>query len=453
MLPVITPAEAARLDQAATVPVEVLMDRAGRAVALSAVAMGAAYGSQVAILAGPGNNGGDGLVAARYLRRRGVGVRVHSFGDPKTAAAQSAQRKAQVDGVRFESANHLGPVDLIIDSVFGGGLSRGLPPELKPWLEHPAPVLSVDVPSGLDPATGEVIDVSFTATRTVTFHAFKTGHFLGQGPDLCGEVKVADIGLIGGTPEFLVTEKMDAPLPPRPRTAHKWSAGSVLVVGGGRGMVGAAILAGRSALHFGAGAVGLAVPDESSLAASTAAPDLLHYSIDQLPGRFQVLVIGPGLGNGHQELVRRVLAEWRGPVVVDADALAAVDATKRVRSGPLVVTPHQGEFRRLTGIEPTPQAATDLAAATGAVVLLKGNPTWVTDGSAPWVVTSGGPQLATIGTGDVLAGMVAALLSAGVPALSAARSAAYWHGVAAADLGVTQTVTADALSRHIGRFR
>lgn len=429
------------------------MDRAGRAVAGTAVALGATYGSRVSVLVGPGNNGGDGLVAARYLRRRGIGVRVHTFGEPKTQPAKDAHRRAQVEGVRFDSVGVTGAVDLIIDALFGGGFRQGLPPEVKPWLEHPAPVLAVDVPSGLDPGTGLVVDECFTARRTLTFHALKTGHLLGQGPDRCGEVDVADIGLLGGAPSFFVVEAADAPLPQRPRTAHKWSTGSVLVVGGAPGMLGAAVLAGRAALHFGAGAVGLAVPPESSTAAAAAAPELLQYQINSLPERFQVLLIGPGLGEAHGELVRRLLAEWRGPVVVDADALAVIDPSKPARSGPLVATPHHGEFRRLTGEDPTPEAAMELASSTGLVMLLKGNPTWVTDGSTPWAVRSGGPELATIGTGDVLAGMVASLLSAGLPSLFAARSAAYWHGVAGAELARSETVTADSLSRYVGRFR
>jgi NAD(P)H-hydrate epimerase len=453
LIPVISPDEAARLDRSATVPVEVLMDRAGRAVAGTAVTMGAAYGKRVSVLVGPGNNGGDGLVAARYLRRRGIGVRVHAFGDPRTQAAKDAYRRAQVEGVRFESVTATGPVDLIVDALFGGGFRQGLPPEVKPWLEHPAPVLAVDVPSGLDPGTGQVVDEGFTARRTVTFHALKTGHILGQGLDRCGKVDVADIGLLGGSPTYFVIEAADAPLPERPRTAHKWSTGSVLVVGGAPGMLGAAVLAGRAALHFGAGAVGLAVPAESSSAAAAAAPELLQYQITSLPERFQVLLLGPGLGPGHGDLVHRLLAEWRGPVVVDADALAAIDASMPTRAGPLVATPHHGEFRRLTGKEPTPEAAAEVSSSTGLVMLLKGNPTWVTDGSSSWAVTSGGPELATIGTGDVLAGMVSALLSNGLPSLFAARSAAYWHGVAGSQLARSETVTADSLSRYVGRFR
>ncbi|HUO45972.1 MAG TPA: NAD(P)H-hydrate dehydratase [Acidimicrobiia bacterium] len=449
----ITPAEAERLDREASDPIEVLMDRAARAVALATVKMGAAYGSEVAILVGPGNNGGDGYVASRYLRRRGVGVRLYALAEPKTKAAASARKSATSAGVPLAPLSEVEEADVIVDALFGGGFRHGMPAEIKPWLEHPAPVLAVDVPSGLDPATGEVRGEAFTARRTITFHAHKTGHFLGQGPDRCGDIEVADLGLGQAIPAFWLTEATDAPLPDRHRTVHKWSAGSVLVAGGAPGMVGAALLAARSALHFGAGAVGVAVPAESAEIAMAAAPELLHYTFADFPERYQVLVIGPGLGSHREELVRRLLAEWRGPVVVDADALGAIDPTRTVRTSPLVLTPHAGEFRKLTGTEPGPDTAAELAATTGAVVLLKGSPTWVTDGSTPWAVTTGGPELATIGTGDVLAGMIAALLAAGQPAAVAARTGAFWHGRAGAALAVSQTVTAQGLATFVGRLR
>lgn len=452
MQPVITPAEASRLDREASDPIEVLMARAGRAVALAAMRVGAAYGTEVAVLAGPGNNGGDGYVAARHLKKRGVGVRVCALAEPTTEVADSAATATANAGVRITSME-VGEADIIVDALFGGRFRHGLPAEVKPWLEHPAPVLAVDVPSGLDPTSGAVTGEAFTATKTVTFQAHKTGHLLGQGPDRCGEVEVADIGLGEATPAFWLTEETDVPLPNRSRTAHKWSAGSVLVAGGAPGMVGAALLTARSALHFGAGAVGVAVPAESAEIAMAAAPEFLHYTFADLPERYQVLVIGPGLGSHREEFVRRLLAEWRGPVVVDADALGAIDHTRAVRGAPLVLTPHAAEFRRLTGVEPGPDTATELAANTGAVVLLKGNPTFVSDGSTPWAVTTGGPELATIGTGDVLAGMIAALLAAGQPAAMAARTGAFWHGRAGAALALSRTVTAQELATFVGRLR
>jgi hydroxyethylthiazole kinase-like uncharacterized protein yjeF len=457
--PVITPSEAGRLDQNSTVPIDTLMERAGRAVALAAVEMGAAYGTRVSVLAGPGNNGGDGYVAARLLRERGVGVEVLALAEPTTAPAQTAKSRARAAGVPILALGLPHRSNLVIDALFGGGFRSGIPGSVSDWIDTAPPVLAVDVPTGLDPASGVIAEKAFRATRTVTFHALKVGHMIGSGPDVCGVVTVADIGLEDGDPELLLTEEADAPRPSRSRTAHKWSAGSVLIVGGGPGMTGAAVMAGKAALGFGAGAVGLAVPEEAAGVAAAAAPELLHYSIDDLPMRYDVLVIGPGLGTERADLTAEILSTWEGPMVIDADALAAIAPDRVVapqatgnRRG-IVITPHAGEFERLTGESPSYLEARQLAARIDATVLLKGNPTFVTDGGVPWLVNTGGPELATIGTGDVLAGMTAALLAAGHGPVEAARSAAYWHGRAGADLASTRVVTALRLVEAIGEFR
>jgi hydroxyethylthiazole kinase-like uncharacterized protein yjeF len=224
-------------------------------------------------------------------------------------------------------------------------------------------------------------------------------------------------------------------------------------------MTGAAVMAGKAALGFGAGAVGLAVPAEAADVAAAAAPELLHYSIDDLPMRYDVLVIGPGLGLERADLVTKTLSTWEGPMVIDADALAAIapervfgDQAIGLRSR-TVVTPHAGEFERLTGRPPSYSGARELADRIGATVLLKGNPTFVTDGGVPWLVNTGGPELATIGTGDVLAGMTAALLAGGHDPAVAGRAAAYWHGRAGADLARTRVVTALRLVEEIGEVR
>lgn len=455
MRPVITPSEAARLDQNSLVPIDLLMDRAGRAVALAAVAMGAGYGTKVTVLAGPGNNGGDGYVAARVLRERGVGVEILSLAEPGTEPARNARARARAAGVPIFELGSPYRTDLVIDALFGGGSRSGLPGAVNDWIDSAPPVLAVDVATGLDPATGEIAGKAFRATRTVTFHALKVGHLIGSGPDVSGVVTVADIGLEGGEPELLLTEEFDAPRLSRSRTAHKWSAGSVLVVGGAPGTTGAAVMAGKAALGFGAGAVGLAVPDEASHVAAAAAPELLHYSIDDLPERYDVLVIGPGLGIERADFAAKLLSSWEGPMVIDADALAAIAPDRAVHdhAGGTVITPHAGEFKRLTGQLPTYSEARQLADRIGATVLLKGNPTFVTDGCVPWVVNTGGPELATIGTGDVLAGMTAALLAGGHNPVMAARSAAYWHGRAGAQLARTRVVTALGLLEEIGTIR
>lgn len=448
MIPVVTAAGAAEMDRKAADPVDVLMDRAGLAVALEAVDLGAAYGTRVTMLCGPGNNGGDGYVAARYLRRRGVAVHVEALAPPRTPPAQEAAAAARRAGVPIRDLRRPGATDLVIDALFGGGFRRGLPDRVADWFEVEAPVVAVDVPSGLDPDTGEAPDGCFLAERTVTFGALKPAHIIGIAH--CGRVTVADIGLAEGEPVLRVVEDEDAPRPRRTRLAHKWSAGSVLVVGGSRGMVGAAVMAGRAALHFGAGAVGVASPQPEAVA--VLAPELLSYSLDDfdpLLDRYDVVVVGPGLGD-RLDVVRQVVGGAES-VVADADALASLENLAEAPAQ-LVLTPHAGEFARLTGSEAGPEAARGLAEKLGAVVLLKGWPTFVTDGDVPWAVVSGGEELATIGTGDVLAGMTAALWARGLSPVEAARSAAHWHGVAGADLATETTVTADRLAGHIGAW-
>ncbi|NNF86957.1 MAG: NAD(P)H-hydrate epimerase, partial [Acidimicrobiia bacterium] len=229
---VITPEESAVLDAAAADRIEALMERAGLWVALAAVQMGVGYGSRVAVLAGPGNNGGDAYVAAKYLARRGVAVVVHARGYPKGdySAARKASTAAVDAGVRVEPFGEPTPADLVIDGLFGAGFHGELPADVHPWLSHTAPVLAIDVPSGLNAADGRVEGEAFYGDRTVTFHSLKVGHLLGEGPERCGPIDVRDIGLDGGTPELRLAEESDVLVPGRSRTAHKWSAGSVLVV-------------------------------------------------------------------------------------------------------------------------------------------------------------------------------------------------------------------------------
>lgn len=209
-------------------------------------------------------------------------------------------------------------------------------------------------------------------------------------------------------------------------------------------------MAGRAALHFGAGAVGVASPEPEAVAAL--GPELLTPALDGLDdllARYDVVVVGPGLGE-QPDLVERVLTGAER-VVVDADALQSVQSLA-ASAGEVVVTPHAGEFARLTDEAAGPDSARQVAEEIGGVVLLKGSPTFVTGGGVPWVLRSGGPELATIGTGDVLAGMIAALWARGLDPLTAARSAAYWHGVAATDLDTETTVTADRLAEYVGLY-
>lgn len=444
------------------------MERAGLGVALAAVRMGVGYGSRVAVLAGVGNNGGDGYVAARYLARRGAQVKVFAFGYPRgdSSPARLALIRSMSCGVKVEEMGTPEPADLVIDALFGVGFRGTLPEEVLPWLDHDAPVLAVDVPSGLAAASGEVADRAFTADATVTFHALKPGHLLGEGPERCGAIEVVDIGLVGGDPELRLCETKDAPIPRRGRTEHKWSVGSVAVVGSSRGMIGAGVLAGQAALNAGAGSSAVVCPAAVQSQVAALSPGLLSYGVGkgdrftaedvaavlEYTDRFDVVVLGPGLGPD-DGFVRGFVAQRKGKLLVDADGLNNLGGLETLadRTDPTIITPHAGEFQRLTGEAASYQSAMSIPDKAGVVVLLKGNPTFVL-GAEQWVVTTGGPELATIGTGDVLAGVVAALWATGLDGELAARSGAFWHGRAGARLAGRRIVTAEELVATVGEL-
>lgn len=421
MIPVVTPEEMAALDAAAPEPVEVLVGRAGGAVARAAVQLlGGTYGRRVVVVAGKGNNGADGREAARRLRRAGVRVTV----------LDAAAGRSEVP-----------PCDLAVDAAYGTGFrGRWHPPRPRG-----APVLAVDIPSGVDGSTGEAADDVLAAVRTVTFAALKPGLLLGRGRDVAGEVVVADIGLdVGAAGAGLVTDgDVGGWLPPRPRDAHKWRA-AVWVVAGSPGMRGAATLAARGALRAGAGYVRLSTPgaapgDVAPLEAVGRPLPAEGWAEQVLAdvGRFRAVVVGPGLGRGEEVAreVRRLVHRCPVPVVVDGDAIVAL-AGERAGAPPAVLTPHDGEYRRLCGRLPGPDrlgAARELAAATGAVVLLKGSTTVVAGPNGPVLLAAAGDaRLATAGTGDVLSGVVGAFLAAGLDPPAAAAAAAHVHGRAAA---------------------
>jgi hydroxyethylthiazole kinase-like uncharacterized protein yjeF len=453
MKPVLTAEEYQRVDKAYTGDLDQAMDRAGFAVAVAAARHGARYGKRVVVLAGPGNNGGDGYVAARYLKRRGAGVEIHALAEPRAPEATKAADLARQERVPIRDLGPQVEADLVIDALFGGGVRGGLGPEVLAWMDTAAPVLAVDYPTGLDPNTGKVEQRAFRAIETVTFQTLKTGHLRGAGPDHCGVVTVIDIGIEGGQPTMWLAEESDAPRPPRARRAHKWSAGAVLVLGGSTGLVGASVFAARAALNFGAGSVAVGSPRSDLVTA--AAPEVLTMSLPEAESgldRFDVVIAGPGLAEEDRAAVLPIVAK-AGRVVLDAGGLepSLVDAAGE-GGAEVVITPHAREFERVAGVESGVFAARAYAEKKGLTVLLKGSPTLISDGSEPVLVATGGPELASIGTGDVLAGMIGALWSRGLDARAAAVSAAYWHGVAGADLASTTSLTADALARHVGRF-
>ncbi len=422
MLPVLTPAEMGAVDADSPEPVEVLIGRAAAAVARQALdLLGGAYGRRVVVVAGKGNNGNDGREAARLLRRRGVRAAVIPV--------------AEVPDTLPES-------DLVIDAAFGTGFHG----EYRPPDAAGAPVLAVDIPSGVDGLTGSAPGGAVQAVRTVTFAALKPGLLFHPGRALAGDVVLYDIGLDVSRARAGAVERTDvaAWVPPRPADAHKWRA-AVVVAAGSPGMRGAAHLAARAAQRAGAGMVRVLSPgvdqdpglptEAVGIAAPSAGWDTAV--LDQID-RAGALVIGPGLGRSAptDAGVLQVLAAAAVPTLVDGDGLTALagDAVSALagRPGPTVLTPHDGEFARLAGRPPGDDrlaAARDLAADTGAIVLLKGPTTVVAhpDGRAR-LVTAGDARLATAGTGDVLSGVIGALLAQGVPPFEAAAAGAWLHG-------------------------
>ena len=462
-------AEADRLTIAGGVPGIDLMENAGRAVADAASAM--LQGRRVVIVAGPGNNGGDGFVAARHLAERGHVVRVSFVGDRsrlKGDAALAAKRWA--GPVEDASSDALTKGDVVIDALFGAGLDRAAEGMHRAMIEamnaSGATVIAVDLPSGINGTTGAVMGTAVRAHRTVTFFRRKTGHLLLPGRQHCGTVQVADIGIPASVlatikpAAFANRPELWGGLFPRPAaTGHKYTRGHAVVVSGGVSTAGAARLAARGALRAGAGLVTIASPNEalavnaaSSLAVMVrpvdGATQLAEFLTDS---RRNAVVLGPGGGVGQtmREQVAAALAS-AAAVLLDADALTSfVPAAltemiaKRDKQQNVVLTPHNGEFSRLfkaiyedTHVHAKLEKVRAAAQMCGAVVLLKGADTVVAapDGRAS-IADNAPPYLATAGAGDVLAGMIAGLLAQGMPAFEAASAAVWLHGEAASEFG------------------
>jgi NAD(P)H-hydrate epimerase len=453
-------AEADRRAIAAGTPEATLVERAGRAVALHARRMlGGTYGRRVVIVCGKGNNGADGRVAGRVLRGWGVGVELFALADG-------------IDRDSFVRA--LTRADLAVDAMFGTGFRGALEGDAAAVAHALARVgtnvLAVDIPSGVDGATGAT-GLAVRADETVAFAALKPGLAFEPGRTLAGRVTVVDIG-IPAESSLHVLDPADLVLPARAADAHKWSAG-LLVIGGSTGMVGAPLMTSRAAARAGAGMVVCAVPGEAA-AQRASGEEIVTRALPATPqgslgedgarvvlkdvARFRAVAIGPGLGRDHptQVAVRRLVAECALPIVVDADglnALAPDPAPLRVRHAaalPLaVLTPHAGEYERLAGQRLGPDrvaAARDLAAHTKAVVLLKGPGTVIADPAGDaFVNTTDTSALATAGTGDVLTGIIGGLIAAGVPPFIAAATGAYVHGRAATVAGTGSELIATDL--------
>ena len=427
-----------------------LMERAGRAAAAAAEVMLDDGGTPL-VVAGPGNNGGDALVAARLLRERGLTPVVVCAGDPDRLPADA---RGALDAWRAAGGEVLDGIPsqsfaLVVDGLFGIGLARPLDGRYAQLVGRinalGCPVLALDVPSGLDADTGRVMGVAVKATRTLSFIALKPGLLTLDGPDHCGEIELHTLGLALDEGDGSVVDRRDfaALLAPRPRNSHKGSFGSAGILGGAPGMAGAALLAGRAALKLGAGRVYVGMLER--LAVDPAQPELILRAADEIFASATALAAGPGLGQSPRagSLLRRAI-EAPLPLLLDADALNLVAAHpvlgKRLatRNAPTLLTPHPAEAARLLGGEVADvqadrvAAALELARRHRADVVLKGCGSVLADAGGRWQInTSGNAGLASAGSGDVLSGLIVALLAQGWPAAAALAAAVHLHGAAA----------------------
>jgi NAD(P)H-hydrate epimerase len=441
-----------------------LMDRAGET--LAAVTAETITAGRIAVVCGRGNNGGDGLVAARVLRGAGREVDVLLLTDPGELSVDAAEQLRRLGGptaARPWSSEGLAGAAGAIDAILGTGFHgapRGAAAEAIGALTGlGAPVVAADVPSGVDASSGEVAGVAVRAKVTVAFHAAKLGHWVHPGKALAGEVRVVDIGIPPQAPQRidagLIGDGVLSGLPARTATSTKFTSGTVVVVGGSTGLTGAPTMATLAAQRAGAGYVTVAGPASLELAFATRLLEAMfaglpeaggHLDTDALEAvlarceRASAVVVGPGLGRspGTQALVRTLVEQVELPLVLDADGLNALGTdfatSLRRRDAGTVLTPHAGELGRLLGVASADvdrarlDHARRAAREAGAIVVLKGDDTLVAMPDGRVAVSAGGaPGLATAGTGDVLAGVVGALLARGADPDHAVCAAVHAH--------------------------
>ncbi len=479
-LELLTNEEMAAADAAAVeagVPSLTLMENAGRAVADEAETLLTAAGKKgapIAILCGPGNNGGDGFVAARYLKERGHDVRLGFNGDIGTLKGDAlAMAKRWQGSCLAPDPAFLEGCALIIDTIFGAGLKRSID-EKSVWGAlihatnlHPAPVLAVDVPSGLNGSSGQADGAVVHATRTTTFFRRKPGHLLYPGRQLCGETKFVDIGIPDDVLESNSQSKThkltwaNAPalwqnkLPTLKRAGHKYDRGHALIVSGPAHKTGAARLAARGALRIGAGLVTVASPTDA-VAINAAHLTTIMLEPFDVPEGFQTILndarknaalIGPGCGVGARtrHMVQDLL-QSEAAIVLDADALtsfaddpsALFQACQKRTGQPVVMTPHDGEFARLFPDLKSDKlmSARKAAARSNTIVVRKGPDTVIAAPDARAAINENAPPwLATAGSGDVLAGFITGLLAQRMDPFHAACAAVWLHGDCAQRFG------------------
>jgi ADP-dependent NAD(P)H-hydrate dehydratase / NAD(P)H-hydrate epimerase len=434
---------------------------------------------RVGIVCGPGNNGGDGLVLARLLHDSGYNPRVF-LTDPPVATAGDAglqiapllDRRIPLEPIGPNPATALsafGPGDLLIDAIFGTGFRGALAGEksviVKAINGSPATVIAIDIPSGLSADRGSVDGPAIRAELTLTIGGPKRSFLYYPAREHVGEWAVIDIGIprevmaaVSPIVRLITRKEIAACLPPFPRNAHKGIRGKVLIAGGSPGLTGAPTLAALAAARSGAGLVRVAVARSLNPILEAKLTEPMTFPLPEtragtlgleaagfllsLAGAWDALVLGPGMGRdpSTDRLARRLVDEWAGPLIVDADGLNALAGFRmRERNGraPRVLTPHPGEMARISGLDPGEIQADPVAAARGfamkqnVVLVLKGAPTTIADpGGAVLVNPTGNPGLATGGSGDVLSGMIGAFLAQGIAPFRAAASAVYLHGLA-----------------------
>ncbi len=445
-----------------------LMERAGAGVA-EAVKRLKAPPARVLVVCGPGNNGGDGFVAARLLQEGGYSVRLALVGELTALKGDAAIAAATWSGGMVPASEvNAGEVDIIIDALFGAGLVRALDGVAAQMVKRinasDKPVISVDVPSGVFGDSGQVAGVAVQATRTVTFAARKPAHLLLPGAALCGAVEVVDIGITEETLKAVHggvfangPEVWGAVFPRLLATSHKYTRGHALVLSGGAIRGGAARLAARGALRVGAGLVTIAAPPEALSVHAAHLNAIMLQGMDGARGleslladrRINTVVLGPALGVGAQTraLTATALAAQRS-VVIDADAITSFagmvdDLAILTRLSRAVLTPHDGEFARLFSgkndvlkLNSKPERVRAAAALLGCVVLLKGPDTIIAAPDGRVVINDNGtPLLATAGSGDVLAGIIGGLIAQGMPVFEAACAGVWLHAEAAREFG------------------
>jgi ADP-dependent NAD(P)H-hydrate dehydratase / NAD(P)H-hydrate epimerase len=436
-----------------------LMERAGEAAADLARSLLGENATNVLVLAGPGNNGGDAYVVARLLKRWFYHVVVVALREPKhddseAAAAFAMWRNAggEIHAVVPADVRY----DLIVDGLFGIGLTREVTGPYRALIEQAielnVPVLALDIPSGLDSDTGMVRGIALPAQETVTFIALKPGLLTRDGPDYCGNVRVANLGVateehVGADGRLLREDTIKHLLPPRRKNSHKGLFGNVAIIGGAEGMVGAALLAGRAAIKLGAGRVFVGLVAKDAPSVDTLQPELMLREVEDILSLADIraLIIGPGLGKSvaaKRLLIRAIDTDW--PLLIDADGLTWIAAEPDLqlalhnREATTIITPHPAEAARLLGTLTGNVQNDRLAAARELVnqlhshVVLKGVGSICITRNGKWHInTSGNPGLASAGMGDALIGIIAALMAQGLSAEHAMLYGVYLHGAAA----------------------